>query len=173
MIILYTGNGKGKTSAALGTVMRTAGYGRSSCIIQFIKDGSEYGEHHTLHDRLTGLVDVFQTGKGFYKIPGDKYEETDHLKAAEEGFAFAEQMIASGKYDLIVLDEIITAVMVKLLKEEDVLNLIEKTAGKPHLVLTGRGASEKMIAAADLVTEMSEIKHPFSKKQQAVEGIDY
>jgi cob(I)alamin adenosyltransferase len=173
MIILYTGNGKGKTSAALGTVLRSVGYGKKSCIIQYIKDGSQYGEHHSLEHHLKEFVDVFQTGKGFYKLPGDKYDEIDHLKAASEALIFSKEMIVSGKYDLIVLDEIITAVMAGLLKENDAIELMKIIPDKMHLLMTGRGATEKMIENADLVTDMQEIKHPFSKDQSAVKGVDY
>ncbi len=173
MIITYTGNGKGKTSAALGTVLRATGYHKRSCIIQFIKDGSQYGEHHAINHHLKDFVEVYQAGIGFYRLPGDEHSETDHLKAASEALKFADKMIKSKKYDIIVLDEILTAQMVDLVKEEEVLKIMKSIPKKCHLILTGRGATETIIEKCDLVTEMKEIKHPFQKEEPAVEGIDY
>ncbi|MCF7832843.1 MAG: cob(I)yrinic acid a,c-diamide adenosyltransferase [Candidatus Marinimicrobia bacterium] len=173
MIITYTGNGKGKTSAALGTVLRAAGYHMSSCIVQFIKDGSQYGEHHAINHHLNDFVEVYQAGIGFYKLPGDEHSETDHKKAADEAIKFAYKMIKSKKYDIIVLDELLTAEMVKLVSEEDVLKIMNSIPESMHLILTGRGASNAIIERSDLVSEMKEIKHPFQKDEPAVEGIDY
>lgn len=173
MKIIYTGNGKGKTSAALGTMLRTAGYHRKTCIIQFIKDGSQYGEHHAVNHFLKDFVDMYQAGIGFYQLPGDRHEEIDHLKAAAEALELAHAKIRSKDYDLLILDEILTAAMVKLIKEEEVLEIMYAVPDSLHLVLTGRGATEAMIEAADLVTDMREVKHPFQKNQSAAEGIDY
>ncbi|MEA2076631.1 MAG: cob(I)yrinic acid a,c-diamide adenosyltransferase [Candidatus Marinimicrobia bacterium] len=173
MIISYTGNGKGKTSAALGTVLRAAGYHKRSCIVQFIKDGSQYGEHHAINHHLNDFVEVYQAGIGFYKLPGDEHSEADHKKATNEAMKFAYKMIKSKKYDIIVLDEILTAQMVKLVSEKEVLELMDSIPKSLHLILTGRGATEAVIAKSDLVTEMQEIKHPFQQKQPAVEGIDF
>lgn len=173
MKIIYTGNGKGKTSAALGTMLRSVGYHRKTCIIQFIKDGSQYGEHHAVNHFLRDFVDMYQTGIGFYKLPEDRHEEIDHKKAAAEALELAHKKIRSKAYDLLILDEILTASMVKLVSETEVLELMRKVPETLHLILTGRGATEAMIEAADLVTDMQEIKHPFQKKQNAAEGIDY
>ncbi len=173
MIISYTGNGKGKTSAALGTVLRAAGYHHSSCIIQFIKDGSQYGEHHAINHHLNDFVEVYQAGIGFYKLPGDEHSETDHLKAASEAVKFAYKKIKSKKYDIIVLDEILTAQMVGLVDEKEVLKIMDSIPEGMHLIVTGRGASDAIIERSDLVTEMKEIKHPFQKDEPAVEGIDF
>lgn len=173
MIIVYTGDGKGKTSAALGTVLRASGYHLKTCIIQFIKDGTQYGEHHALEHSLSDFVDVYQAGVGFYKLPGDEHSEIDHQEAASEALKFALKKMKDKSYDILVLDEIITAQNVKLVSEEEVLNIIEKLPKKLHLILTGRGASKAVIEAADLVTEMKEIKHPFQKQEPAVEGIDF
>lgn len=173
MIIVYTGNGKGKTSAALGTLLRAAGYFKKTCIIQFIKDGSQYGEHHAVRHFLKDFVDMYQAGIGFYKLPGDCHEEIDHRRATTEALELAEKKMRSGKYDLLILDEILTAGMVKLLSEEDILKLMRSVPETLHLILTGRGATQAVIDAADLVTDMQEIKHPFQKKESAVKGIDY
>ena len=173
MIIIYTGNGKGKTSAALGTVLRASGYHKTTCIVQFIKDGTQYGEHHAIEHHLSDFVQAYQAGIGFYKLPGDEHSEQDHLKAAAEALKFSHKMIKSKKYDIIVLDEILTAQMVELVKEEDVLEIMNSIPEGMHLILTGRGASEALIGRADLVTEMKEIKHPFQNEEPPVEGIDF
>ncbi len=173
MLIIYTGNGKGKTSAALGTVLRAAGYLKRSCIVQFIKDGTEYGEHHAISHNLKDLVDVFQAGIGFYKLPGDGHSEADHKKAASEAMKFARKKMGSKKYDILVLDEVLTAVMVGLVEEKELLDLLEGVPDGLHLILTGRGATKALIDRADLVTEMLEVKHPFQKNEPASEGIDY
>ncbi|MFO7841127.1 MAG: cob(I)yrinic acid a,c-diamide adenosyltransferase [Fidelibacterota bacterium] len=173
MIIVYTGNGKGKTSAALGTVFRASGYFKKSCIIQFIKDGSQYGEHYAVQHYLSDLVDMFQAGKGFYKIAGDKFEETDHKKAAAEAMELAYRMLGSKKYDLIVLDEILTAGMVKLIAQKEIIDLIHAVPDTVHCILTGREAGQDVVKKADLVTDMQEIKHPYQLKKPAQEGIDY
>lgn len=173
MIIVYTGNGKGKTSAALGTALRAAGYHMKTCIVQFIKDGSQYGEHHAIHHHLKDFVEVYQAGIGFYKLPGDEHSEADHQKAAAEAMKFAHKKIRSKAYDIIVLDELLTALMVKLVSEKEVLELMDAIPDGLHLILTGRGATEAVIAKADLVTEMKEIKHPFQLNEPAVEGIDF
>ncbi|MDZ7797158.1 MAG: cob(I)yrinic acid a,c-diamide adenosyltransferase [Candidatus Marinimicrobia bacterium] len=140
MIIVYTGNGKGKTSAALGTVLRTSGYAEKSCIIQFIKDGSQYGEHYAVQHYLNDLVDMFQAGKGFYKIAGDKFEETDHKRAAAEAMELARRILRSKEYDLIVLDEILTAGMVKLIDEKEIIDLIHAVPDTVHCILYRPGS---------------------------------
>ena len=173
MIISYTGNGKGKTSAALGTVLRATGYHLNSCIIQFIKDGSQYGEHHAIHHHLNDFVEVYQAGIGFYKLPGDEHSEVDHIKAASEAVKFTYKKIKSKKYDIIVLDEILTAQMVGLVSEEEILKIMGSIPEGVHLIVTGRGASDAIIERSDLVTEMKEVKHPFQKDEPAVEGIDF
>ena len=173
MIIVYTGNGKGKTSAALGTVLRAAGYHKTTCIVQFIKDGTQYGEHHAIEHHLSDFVEAYQAGIGFYKLPGDEHSEQDHLKAAFEAMKFARKMITSKKFDIVVLDEILTAQMVELVDEKDVLDIMNSIPESMHLILTGRGATNNVIENADLVTEMKEIKHPFQNEEPPVEGIDY
>lgn len=173
MILIYTGNGKGKTSAALGTVLRAAGYHKTTCIVQFIKDGTQYGEHHAIEHHLSDFVEAFQAGIGFYKLPGDEHSEADHLKAAAEAMKFARKKIKSKNYDIVVLDEILTAQMVGLVEEADVLDIMKSIPDGMHLILTGRGAGEAVIENADLVTEMKEIKHPFQNDEPPVEGIDF
>lgn len=173
MIIVYTGDGKGKTSAALGTVLRASGYHLKTCIIQFIKDGTQYGEHHAMEQCLGDFVDVYQAGIGFYKLPGDENSETDHKEAVKEALKFAKKKMKDKSYDILLLDEIITAQNVGLVSEADLLEMMKKLPKKLHLILTGRGASKAVIEAADLVSEIKEIKHPYQENKPAVEGIDY
>lgn len=157
----------------LGTVLRAAGYHKRSCIVQFIKDGTQYGEHHAINHHLKDFVEVYQAGIGFYKLPGDEHSEADHIKAAKEAMKFTLKKIKSKAYDIVVLDEVLTAVMVKLVDEGELLDLMAGIPEDLHLILTGRGAGEAVIEKADLVTEMKEIKHPFQNGDPAVEGIDF
>ncbi len=173
MIIVYTGNGKGKTSAALGTVLRASGYIKRSGIIQFVKDGTQYGEHHAVRHYLNDVVDMFQAGIGFHDVPGDDQEEIDHEKAVREAMELAYRILESEKYDLLVLDEILTAAMAGLVGKEAILKLVRTVPDDVHCILTGRGAERDIIEYADLVTEMQEVKHPFQKHKNLTEGIDY
>ncbi|MBI2646083.1 MAG: cob(I)yrinic acid a,c-diamide adenosyltransferase [Deltaproteobacteria bacterium] len=163
LVIVYTGNGKGKTTAALGMAIRACGYDWKVVILQFIKGSWTYGEERGVK-LLSPNVELKKLGKGFYKIMNDKLPEAEHKKAVEEALEI---------YDLVILDEINVAVSVGLLKPEDVLGLIQHKAEKTHLVLTGRDAHATVIEAADLCTEMKEIKHPFQKGFLAQKGIDY
>jgi cob(I)alamin adenosyltransferase len=169
--IILTGNGKGKTSAAIGTAFRAIGWGFNVLMIQFMKADKDIGEIKAAK-KLKGF-EIIQTGEGFYKIGKDIKNLEIHQKAAMKGIDLAVEKILCGKYFLIILDEIITAYSVGLIKEEDILVLIKNKQKKMNLLLTGRGASKKMIEFADLVTEMKEIKHPFKKGIKAVKGIDY
>src|SRR3989338_1345697 len=177
LIVVYTGNGKGKTSAALGAALRALGHGWRVLVIQFFKGDwpvvfgeVEMGKH------LAPQFEVLQLGKGFVKAMGDRKPFEEHLAAAREALRTAKERITSGRYDLIVLDEIIYAIDyagVQLISVEDVLELIAAKPPALHLVLTGRNAPQALIDRADLVTEMREIKHPWAKKIPAQEGIDY
>jgi len=190
MILLFTGNGKGKTTAALGQAVRALGQGKKVLVIQFIKGPWKTGE-----DYFAGKFQIpnskFQikkTGKGFVKILGDKLPFSEHKKATQKGLGFAKKAVKSKKYGLIILDEINNAVDLKLLKAADVLKII-KPLKNPHsrlfsnsrelenktdVILTGRNAPKSFIKIADLVTEMKEIKHPFQKnKKSARKGIDF
>ena len=116
---------------------------------------------------------MHQKGLGFVGIIDDKLDKTEHIKAAGEALSFAGEKIQSGKYDIVILDEINVAVNLGLIKVEDVLGLIEKKPELMDLVLTGRNAKQEIIDRADLVTEMREIKHPFEKGIKAQRGIDF
>ena len=168
MLQIYTGNGKGKTTAALGLGLRAVGAGKKVLLIQFLKDGksSEIGAIEKLKN-----FDVKAFGrKGF--TSKDNLVEKD-FNLAMQGFNFARKAIESKKYDLIILDEINIANYFGLIKTEDLIDLIKKTSSKMELILTGRNASKKIIQAADLVTEMKEIKHYYKKNIKARKGIEF
>lgn len=172
LTIVYTGKGKGKTTAALGIVLRAVGYEKKICMIQFIKGSWHYGEMFS-SKRLEPEFEMVVVGKGFVGIIDDKSSKEDHEKIAKEAIKISLEKIQSGKYDIIILDEINYAVNLGLVKEEDVINLIKSKPPKLDLVLTGNYAKDGIIDLADLVTEMREIKHPFQQGIKARKGIDF
>jgi len=172
LVIVYTGNGKGKTTAALGLCIRAVGYDEKVCIIQFIKGSWKYGELDGIK-KLAPNVELFQKGLGFVGIIDDKLDRSEHIKAANEAVQFAREKIQSGKYDIVILDEINVAIGLDLIKVDDALELINSKPELLDLVLTGRNARQEIIDRADLVTEMREIKHPFQKGIMAQRGIDF
>lgn len=171
MVIVYTGEGKGKTTAALGLALRAAGYKKKVLIIQFGKIWFT-GELESLK-KLAPLVKIIQGGKGFVGILGDKLSLTEHKKAARRAYTLLYKEIVFGKWDVVIADEIVGAVSSKLLPQALVLKLIKDKPESMDLVLTGHHASDRLIKKADLVTEMVPIKHPFEKGILAKEGIDF
>ncbi|MCD4796483.1 MAG: cob(I)yrinic acid a,c-diamide adenosyltransferase [Candidatus Cloacimonetes bacterium] len=168
MIHIYTGNGKGKTTAALGLIIRAIGNGKRVCLIQFMKKNFEYGEIKFL-ENVSG-IDIFQFGTDQLIDPNNP-DEID-FKEAESGYKKVREALNSGKYDLIVIDEINVAVKWKLLPLEKQLELMDiKTDAE--VVMTGRYASPEIIKRADLVTEMLEIKHYFNEGVQARKGVEF
>ncbi len=177
LIIVYTGDAKGKTSAALGAAMRALGHGWRVLMIQFFKGDWPvvYGEVE-LAKRLYPQFEVLQLGRGFVKIMGDKKPFEEHVEAAQAALRLTRERIFSGQYDLVILDEINYALGYldfKLIELSDVLELLRTKPPELHLILTGRNAHPKVIEMADLVTEMQEIKHPLKKGIPAQQGIDY
>lgn len=175
MILINTGNGKGKTTAALGVALRALGYGEKVAMIQFIKGTWESGEDAfgKTYGISANKFKVIKTGKGFVNLPGDILPFSEHKKAAEEGLQKAEKMIISKKYDVVILDEINNAVDLKLVSIKSVMDILENIPEGVDVILTGRNAPKRFIAIADTVTEMKEIKHAFSKGQKAKQGIDF
>ncbi len=165
---VYTGNGKGKTTAALGLALRAVGRGLRVCFFQFIKGGGPYGEH-LLDDRLAPLFTIIQTGR-----PGwvNTKDITEDRRLAQEALEQARTGLVSGDYDLFVCDEINGAVGFGLIDVEQVLELIKLKPAGVELVLTGRNAHEQVIEAADLVTEMREVKHYYKAGVPARTGIE-
>ena len=172
LIIVYTGKGKGKTTAALGIALRAVGYNYKICMIQFIKGSWHYGEM-TSSKRLEPEFELTAVGKGFVGIIDDKSPYEEHEKIAQEALRLSKEKIRSEKYDIIILDEINYAINLGLIKIEDVLDLIKSKPQKLNLVLTGNHVKKEIIEIADLVTEMREIKHPFKSGVKAKKGIDF
>ncbi len=166
-IQVYTGNGKGKTTAAIGLAIRAVGHDLKVFIGQFMK-GSFYGELRTLEDIPN--IDIVQFGSPDCIRKEDVTEF--HKKKAEEGLAYCHRAISSGEYDLVILDEINVTIWFELLALEDVLVIIKDKPNNVELVLTGRYAPQEIINIADLVTEMKEIKHYYSHGIEARDGIE-
>ncbi len=165
---VYTGDGKGKTTAALGLILRTLGQGLRPAVLQFMKSDPTWGEIVTL--KKLG-VPVQQCGLDHWVFKGEASEED--LAAAAAGFDKAKALVDGGEYDLVVLDELVTAVFFELVPLSGVLDLI---AGKPaavELVITGRRAPDELVEAADLVTEMRPLKHYFDAGVKARAGIEF
>lgn len=165
---VYTGDGKGKTTASLGLALRAVGRGLKVCVFQFIKGGGRYGEHLAA-EGLSPNLTIIQTGR-----PGwvNTKDITEDRMAAQEAFSTAADLLSSGEYDLFVCDEINGAVGYGLIDVEQVLDMITRKPEKTELVLTGRNADERIIEAADLVTEMREIKHYYKAGVPARTGIE-
>ena len=167
LIQVYTGDGKGKTTAALGLALRAVGQGMKVIIIQFVKGDRTCGEH--LFAAKYQPFDIVQLNTG------DSFTQTlDELRpVTEQTLAFAEETIVGGSYDMVILDEIFAAVTKELITTRQVVNLMSKKPARLELILTGRGASEEIIQQADLVTEMTAVKHPFTRGIPARRGIEY
>jgi cob(I)alamin adenosyltransferase len=168
-ILIFTGDGKGKTTAALGMVLRASGHGMKTLVLQFIKSNKS-GE-------LTGLkylpgVEAIQMGRGFVPSPMNP-AFLKHREAASHALEKASEALRSKKYDLIILDEICTAMDKELISEDQIMELIEGSGDVFCLVLTGRGATERLIAKADTVTEMRDVKHGLSQGIAAQKGVEY
>ncbi|NOY88653.1 MAG: cob(I)yrinic acid a,c-diamide adenosyltransferase [FCB group bacterium] len=172
LLIVYTGDGKGKTTAALGMCVRAVGYDWHVCLIQFIKGSWKYGELEGIK-RLEPNVELHTVGEGFVGIVDDNKDFEEHRQAAKNGIKMAMEKITSGKYQLVILDELNIAVDLGLITEGEVDSLIDACNDKQHLVITGRNATKKLIERADLVTEMKEIKHPYQQGVLAQQGIDW
>ncbi len=170
LVIVNTGNGKGKTTAALGIGIRAWGQGMRVLILQFIKGHWKYGELNTAQQLGPRFV-MRQMGEGF--VRGAKAQEGEHEACARQALAMAKEEAVSGKWDMLILDEINYAVKFGIVPVEDIIELISAKPDDLHLVLTGRDADPAVIDAADLVTEMREIKHPYKKGIKAQRGIEF
>ena len=172
IVIVYTGNGKGKTTAAMGIAFRAMGYGMKSAMIQFIKGAMFCGELESARIAAP-YIDLFPMGKGFVNIGNKKKSHEEHAKAAQDALKLTREKMLSGEYRIIICDEINNAVKLNLINVQDVLDMINAKPESIHLILTGRDGDNAVIDAADLVTEMKEIKHPFKKGITALKGIDF
>jgi cob(I)alamin adenosyltransferase len=167
--MVFTGNGKGKTTSALGMAFRAMGHDFKVCIIQFIKGNWKYGELVSAK-RFDGLLDFPVMGKGF-TWESENLEEDK--KIAQEAWDFAKEVINSGKYQMVILDELTYLIKYKMVSEDEIINVLANRPDDLHLVVTGRDASDSLIEIADLVTEMVSIKHPYDSGIKAQKGIEY
>lgn len=166
-IQVYTGNGKGKTTAAMGLSMRAAGAGLKIYIVQFMKMG-DYSELKAL-ERFSDLIEIKQFGLGGF-IKGKP--SSDDIATAKKGLEKAKTALKSGKYDIVIMEEANVAVACGLFALQKLLDIMDMKPGNVELIITGRGAAAEIIEKADLVTEMKEIKHYFSKGVKARPGIE-
>jgi cob(I)alamin adenosyltransferase len=166
---LYTGDGKGKTSAALGLALRALGHGLRVYVVQFMKGNIEYGELEMAR-RLAPQLELRQMGRASF-VDRRNPDPVD-VQWAERALALSREVIAADAHDVVILDEINVAVDFKLIPVEEVLALLESRPAHMELVLTGRYADPKLIAAADLVTEMKLVKHYYDQGVEARVGIE-
>lgn len=195
--IFYYGKGKGKTTAAMGLAARAAGSGMNVFILQFVKshrpekgqkresgewpisseiiyfEEAEKNSRGKISPNKVGSITNAQVGLGFVGILGDKKEKALHVKEAKRGLALAQKLITSDKYDLIVLDELVSALELKLLTEKEILQLIKSKPKHLHLAYTGHDFYKNIVAASDMVSEINMIKHPYYKGILAQRGIDF
>ena len=169
LIYIFSGEGKGKTSAVLGIAVRAIGAGLKVAMVQWYKRKQWPISEHQLPQYLKKLQ-VYPLGIGFYRLPVDEKTINKHRQAAEIALKQARELI--NKVDVLILDEVNNAVKDKLINLVDLIKLISKR-GKTHVILTGREADKKLIKIADLVTEMKKIKHPFDRGIKAVKGLDF
>ena len=172
IVIVYTGSGKGKTTASLGVALRAIGHGLRVCMVQFIKGEWHYGELNSIK-KLEPDFELIVAGKGFIGIIDDDHAFEEHVRAAKTALDIVEQKISLGTFDIIILDEINYAVHLGVLQLADVMKILQNRPKHLSLILTGNHACEEIITLADLVTEMREIKHPYKKGIKAKMGIDF
>lgn len=170
LVQIYTGEGKGKTTAALGLALRAVGHGLQVYIIQFMKGKSGSGELKALK-RLQPECQIEHFGAQGWVHKGENLEE--HIREVRIAFRRAQEIITSGKWNIVILDEIFNALWFELIPESEVLELLNHKPLHVELVLTGRNASPAFIERADLVTEMVQRKHPFEQGIMARQGIEY
>ena len=183
MIIVNTGNGKGKTTAALGQALRSVGEGKKVLMVQFIKrpwksreDDVQViqGSPSNSSGPSSGVFELRKMGRGFVGILGDQLPREEHERAAREALAYARTEMESGKWDIVILDEVNNAVALGLISKEDVLAFASDAKQQlEHVILTGRDAPKELIDIADLVTEMRDVKHPYEKGVKARRGLEY
>ncbi|GAB5439285.1 cob(I)yrinic acid a,c-diamide adenosyltransferase [Falsiruegeria mediterranea] len=168
LVLVHTGKGKGKSSSAFGVVVRALGWGQKVAVVQFIKGKWKTGERRFFEEH--GQVTWHTMGEGFTWDTQDKERD---IAAAQAAFGKAADLIASGDYDLVVLDEINIALRYEYLSVEQVIEALDKRTEKTGVILTGRDAPEALCDYADLVTEMTEVKHPFKAGIKAQRGVDF
>lgn len=184
LVIVYIGRGKGKTTAAIGLAVRALGAGLNVYIVQFIKGEWPSGERDffsavkTLQRRYKGQkqigeMEFIAAGKGFVKILGDRKPFSTHVAAARQALKLGRQAVRSRKYDVVILDEALSAVENKLLKENELTEVVREKPSSVHLIITGHKALKWLIKLADLVSDVKMVKHPYYNGILAQRGIDY
>lgn len=169
LIQVYTGNGKGKTTACLGLAFRASGRGLRVIMLQFLKPAGSYGEH--LASEL--IPNFTMEPMGADHMGGNEVSREEDLELTRKGLARAEEVLTSGDYDMVILDEINNSMAFKLLTPQELIGILEKRAPNTEVVLSGRGVPQEIIDYADLVTEMTLIKHPYDRGVHARKGIEY
>ncbi|AQS57829.1 cob(I)yrinic acid a,c-diamide adenosyltransferase [Desulforamulus ferrireducens] len=170
LVLVFTGNGKGKTTAALGMALRAWGHGMRVLVLQFIKS-QQCGEHLAAEKMQPGF-EIRPLGLGFINL-NDPAAVARQQQAAREVLKQVATAMTSGDYQLLILDEVLYAINYGLIELNDVLSLLEQRPEHLHLVLTGRDAPPEIIERADLVTEMREVKHPYKQGIAAQKGIEF
>ena len=168
LIHVYTGNGKGKTTAALGLALRAAGHDMKICIIMFLKGRSKYGEKNII-DKINN-IEIYAYGEDDLIIGNPTSKD---FKEAEEAFNHARHAITSKKYDIVILDELTHAINLGLIQLNDVMELINEKPIELELIITGRNSPSELLNIADYITEFIEKKHPYRKGIKARKGIEY
>ncbi|EAX46532.1 cob(I)alamin adenosyltransferase [Thermosinus carboxydivorans Nor1] len=169
LIQVYTGNGKGKTTASLGLALRACGHGFKVCMIQFMKNNPDYGEMKAAH-LLPGFKIIPVGRNEFVNL---KNPESIDIQLARDGWELAKVVLRSREYNIVILDEINVAMACGLVDTREVVSFLQEIRGETEILLTGRYAPAEIIAIADLVTEMCEVRHPYSQGLESRQGIDY
>lgn len=172
LVVVLTGHGKGKTSSALGMLVRACGHGMKICMIQFMKGDLYTGEWDGVRN-LCCQVELIPAGMGFCGIRGNPFSHEEHRVAAQHALDLAAKKLSSGKYDMVILDEINNALNLGLLDLQQVIDLVQ---GKPlltHLILTGRDAHPRIIDLADTASEVRELKHAYRQGIEPQPGVDF
>jgi cob(I)alamin adenosyltransferase len=169
LVQVYTGNGKGKTTAALGAILRASGHGLKIFAVFFMKSNYDYGEFSA----LSNLPNVSTASFGLRRLTDPDNPKPEEIEQARLALTAAREAVCSGNYDLVVLDEVNVALGFNLIGPDEVAKLIKDKPGNVELILTGRYADSRLIEMADLVTEMVNVKHPFDKGIKARKGIEY
>ncbi|MFV0436579.1 MAG: cob(I)yrinic acid a,c-diamide adenosyltransferase [Desulfopila sp.] len=172
LVVVITGNGKGKTTSAMGMALRAAGHGLKVCIVQFMKGDIYSGEWDGV--KLLGdLVELTATGKGFCGIQGNPYPFAEHRHNAQEALGLVAEKMRSATLQMLILDEINNALDLQLVELAQVKDLLAARPPEMHLILTGRNAHADIIALADTVSEVVEVKHAYRRDIEPQPGVDY
>lgn len=172
LVVIITGNGKGKTTSAIGMALRGCGHGLKTTIVQFMKGDLYSGEWDGVK-QLAPLVELYHTGKGFCGIEGNPYPHSEHRKNAQDAIGLVKNILTSDVCDTLILDEINNSLQLKLVDLDQVKELLALRPDHMHLILTGRDAHPELIELADTVSEVQEIKHAYRKEIEPQPGIDF